>query len=165
MPTNTTNFSLIKPGQEEFYNVDVPNANMDTIDGVLKTLQDAISSGASEQDLKVLRDALATHLAEPSSHVYYADDTGTANAKIIAITPVVAYAKGLGISFTNKTENTGAVSLNVNGLGPIPILKSNGNPLSSGNLKTNSIYTVRFNGTSFILQGEGVSMERLQQRM
>lgn len=67
MPTNTTNFGLIKPGQEEFYNVDVPNNNMDTIDGVLKALQDAINSGASEQDLTILRDALATHLAEEAS--------------------------------------------------------------------------------------------------
>lgn len=87
MPTNTTNFSLIKPGQEEFYNVDVPNANMDTIDGVLKTLQDAISSGASEQDLKVLRDALATHLAERASltevgHVQLSNlITGTSESK------------------------------------------------------------------------------------
>lgn len=67
MPTNTTNFSLIKPGQEDFYNVDIPNANMDIIDGVLKALQDALDSGASEQDLKVLSDALATHLAEDVS--------------------------------------------------------------------------------------------------
>ncbi|MCK1998936.1 pyocin knob domain-containing protein [Psychrobacillus psychrodurans] len=67
MPTNTTNFSLIKPGQEEFYNVDVPNANMDTIDGVLKALQDAISSGVSEQDLKEVRDALAMHLTVMAS--------------------------------------------------------------------------------------------------
>ncbi|SEM12518.1 Phage tail fibre repeat-containing protein [Paenisporosarcina quisquiliarum] len=67
MPTTTTNFGLLKPGQEEFYNVDVPNANMDTIDGVLKALQDAISSGVSEQDLKELREALATHLVEEAS--------------------------------------------------------------------------------------------------
>lgn len=67
MPTNTTNFRLIKPGQEEFYNVDVPNANMDTIDGVLKALQDAINSGASEQDLKELREVLATHISEEAS--------------------------------------------------------------------------------------------------
>lgn len=62
MPTNTTNFNLVKPGQEEFYNVDVPNSNMDTIDGVLKALQDAINSGASEQELAELQLAFAEHL-------------------------------------------------------------------------------------------------------
>lgn len=81
MPTNTTNFSLIKPGQEEFYNVDVPNSNMDTIDGVLKALQDAINSGASEQDLQDLRDDLATHLAEKGT----ATDFGHVKADNITI--------------------------------------------------------------------------------
>ena len=67
--TNTTNFNLIKPGQEEFYNVDVPNTNMDTIDGVLKALQDVINSGASEQDLTTVKNALTTHLADNEKHV------------------------------------------------------------------------------------------------
>ena len=62
MPTNTTNFSLIKSGQEEFYNVDVPNRNMDIIDGELKALQEAINSGASEQELAELQLAFAEHL-------------------------------------------------------------------------------------------------------
>jgi len=75
MPTNTANFNLVKPGQEEFYNVDVPNANMDTIDGVLKALQDAINSGASEQDLTTLRNALTTHLADEVKHVTAAERT------------------------------------------------------------------------------------------
>lgn len=102
-----------------------------------------------------LKSSLTTHLAESSAHVYYADDTGSANAKAVAISPVTVYVKGLGISFTNKTVNTDAATLNVNGLGAIPILKSNGSALTSGNLKANSVYTVRYNGTSFILQGEG----------
>ncbi|MFZ0576877.1 MAG: hypothetical protein WAM41_05145 [Psychrobacillus psychrotolerans] len=156
MPTITTNFNLIKPIQGEFYNVDVPNNNMDTIDGVLKTLQDAISSGASEQDLDLLRDALVTHLTNDTNHVKYAADTGTANAKVVTINPApTSYLEGTAVSFKNATQNTGAATININGLGAKPILKSNGNPLTSGALKANSIYTVRYNGTSFILQGEG----------
>ncbi len=63
----------------------------------------------------------------------------------------------MAISFKNSTQNTGAVTLNVNTLGAKPIVKSNGNALSSGNLKAGSIYTVRYNATTgnFILQGEG----------
>jgi phage-related tail fiber protein len=67
MPTNTTNFNLVKPGQDDFYDVSVPNANMDTIDGVLKTLQDAINSGATEQELAKIREELAAHLADKAS--------------------------------------------------------------------------------------------------
>jgi hypothetical protein len=47
------------------------------------------------------------------------------------------------------------VTINVNGLGARPIKKPNGNDIAAGNLKANSVYTVRYNGTNFILQGEG----------
>jgi hypothetical protein len=107
MPTNTTNFGLIKPRQEEFYNVDVPNANMDTIDRVLKALQDAISSGASEQDLKILRDALATHLTEIASltnegHVMLSNlINGSSEGKAateLAVKNAIAHVKAWGRS-------------------------------------------------------------------
>jgi hypothetical protein len=51
--------------------------------------------------------------------------------------------------------STGAVTINVNGLGAKTIKKSNGNALASGNLKAGIPYTLRYNGTDFILQGEG----------
>ncbi|ANS73715.1 hypothetical protein AWM70_03275 [Paenibacillus yonginensis] len=96
------------------------------------------------------------HLADSVSHVHYGPDTGTANAKVVTLNPApVAYVEGLAVSFKNAVQNTGAVTINVNGLGTKSILKSNGSALSSGNLKVNSIYTLRYNGTVFILQGEG----------
>lgn len=64
MPTNTPNFNLVKPTQEEFYNVDVPNNNMDIIDRLLKEFQDAITSGATEKELTVLKEALTLHLED-----------------------------------------------------------------------------------------------------
>ncbi|MEH7392386.1 phage tail protein [Bacillus sp. JJ1474] len=67
MPNKTTNFNLLKPGQDEFYNVNDQNTNMDTIDGILKALQDAINSGATEQELAQIRQDLATHLAEKAT--------------------------------------------------------------------------------------------------
>lgn len=64
MPINTPNYNLVKPMQEEFYNVDVPNNNMDIIDSILKALQDAITSDTTGQDLENLSRVLTTHLAE-----------------------------------------------------------------------------------------------------
>lgn len=129
MPTNTKNFSLVKPTQEEFYNVDVSNNNMDIIDGLF-----------------------TKHLADESTHVYYADDTGTANAKLLTIPEITSYKKGMAIAFTNLVTSTGDVTINVNGLGTIPVTKTNG---SAASLKADIPYTVRHNGTFFILQGEG----------
>ena len=85
----------------------------------------------------------------------YGTATGT-NAKTITLDPApTSYYDGLCFAFKNVTQNTGAVTINVNGLGAKPIKKPNGNDIAAGNLKANSVYTVRYNGTNFILQGEG----------
>lgn len=92
-----------------------------------------------------------------TSNIYYGSATGT-NAKVITLNPApILLYEGLALSFKNVTANTGSVTLNVNGLGAKTIIKANGKALSSGNLKAGSIYTVRYNGTNFILQGEGGS--------
>lgn len=48
MSTNTENYNLIKPDQEDFYNVDDFNNNADIIDSQLKTLSDGLGSAAQE---------------------------------------------------------------------------------------------------------------------
>lgn len=96
-----------------------------------------------------------SHQADDTSHVRYGSASGT-NAKTITLNPApTALVEGFAVSFKNATQNTGAVTLNVNGLGAKSVLKPNGTALASGNLKANSIYTVRYSGTAFILQGEG----------
>lgn len=40
MATNTTNYNLIKPTGDEFYDIEVFNQNADTIDGALKSISD-----------------------------------------------------------------------------------------------------------------------------
>lgn len=132
MATETINYKLKKPAQEDFYNVDDFNNNADTIDNVI-----------------------SEHTKDYINHVPYGSATG-ANTKAVALNPVPSdLIEGLALSFKNIIANTGAVTLNVNGLGAKPVIKSNGNAMSSGNLKAGSIYTVRYSGTSFILQGEG----------
>ncbi len=78
------------------------------------------------------------------------------NAKSIILNPAPAsYYDGMCFAFKNLTQNTGAVTININGLGAKPVKKPNGNDIAAENLKTGSIYTIRYNGTNFILQGEG----------
>jgi len=43
MPTKTTNYGLTKPTAEEYYNVEIQNANMDIIDTKIKAEADNIS--------------------------------------------------------------------------------------------------------------------------
>lgn len=102
--------------------------------------------------------ALAQHIENMTNHIKYAVDSGTANEKIITLEQdLKEYIDGMGIAFKNAVQNTGAVTININNLGAKPILRPNGNQLSSGALKAGSIYTIRYNEDdgNFILQGEG----------
>jgi hypothetical protein len=139
--------------------IDIPDASL-TQKGIvqLSSATDGTreSVAATENVVKTVNDSLVAHKADNVSHVRYAPDTGTANAKVITLNPApTAYVEGMGVSFKNLVLNTGAVTINVNGLGAKAILKSNGGTIASGNLKANSIYTLRYNDTAFILQGEG----------
>ena len=143
----TKNYKLKKPELNEYALVTDLNENADVIDAEL------LKIGNSQVEVK---QQLTTHLADYTGHIPYAADIGTANAKAVTLNPApTSYVDGMAIAFKNAVQNTGAVTINVNGLGAKPIVKSNGNALTSGNLKANSVYTLRYNGTSFFLQGEG----------
>ncbi|MEK4273138.1 hypothetical protein [Paenibacillus sp. FSL R7-0026] len=86
----------------------------------------------------------------------YGATTNSANAYSVTLIPApTALVAGLRATVRINAANTGVATLNVNGLGAKSILKSNGTVLTSGYLKVNSVYSLVYNGTNFILQGEG----------
>lgn len=95
-----------------------------------------------------------SHLADYTKQVPYAVATGTANTYAVTLNPVpAAYTEGMALSVKINVASTGASTINVNGLGAKGIKKANGTDIT--NLKANGIYTLRYDGTNFILQGEG----------
>lgn len=151
--SKTTNYNFHKIDLADSPpDISLINPNWDEIDRLLKSLSDALGG----IDLTSIQRQLTQHLDEYTGHVPYVVDSGTANAKVVTLNPEPSsYFDGMAISFKNAIQNTGAVTINVNELGAKSIVKSNGNALTSGNLKANSVYTLRYNGTSFFLQGEG----------
>ncbi len=96
------------------------------------------------------------HLADFTQQIPYAVTAGSANAYTASTTPALpALVAGVAIAVKFHAANTGAATLNWNGKGAKAIKKANGSDVSSGNLKLNGVYTLRYDGTSFILQGEG----------
>ncbi|WP_052323514.1 MULTISPECIES: hypothetical protein [Lysinibacillus] len=100
-----------------------------------------------------LEQGLANHIAEVSHIKWIETVGGTANALIATDTEITSYKNGLAVSFPATSNSTAAVTLNINGLGAIPIKKANGTAFS--NAKANGVYTVRYRAGAFILQGEG----------
>lgn len=125
----TTNYALKKPEGTDVVNVQDFNVNSDIIDGKLKELE--------------------------TNEIYYAVATGTANNYAIAVSAITALYDGLAVCAKINIASTGASTININGLGAKAIVDSLGNPITSGGLKANTPYTLRYNGVNFILQGKG----------
>lgn len=99
---------------------------------------------------------VAAHQTDYIQHIGYAIATGLANEYIATLTPALSkYQEGVSLRLKINVDNTGASTVNVNELGPKAIKKANGADVTSGNLKSGSVYTIVYNGTNFILQGEG----------
>jgi parallel beta-helix repeat protein len=84
-----------------------------------------------------------------------ASGTDTYTATIDGYT--LAEGKSVKIKFTNA--NTGASTLNINSLGAKAIKKSDGDDLSSGNIKAGQICNLVYTGSVFQLLGEGGEYE------
>jgi hypothetical protein len=79
---------------------------------------------------------------------------GTVNARTVSLTPALAaYFAGLTVCFVNgAAANTGAATLNVDGLGAVAIRKGDGSvDLSAGDLSASALVTVVHDGTVFRL--------------
>jgi len=83
----------------------------------------------------------------------FADDTGTANAGVVTLSPVPTLTSLVGAPIRVlkiANANTGAYTLNVNGLGAKPVTL-NGVALSAGQLAASQIFEVAYDGTNFEL--------------
>lgn len=89
-------------------------------------------------------------LMNQSMSPIYAADGGGSDSYSITLSPALSsYANGQLINFKANTKNTGAASLNVNGLGAKTIKKDQGADLADGDIAANQIIQVIYDGTNF----------------
>jgi hypothetical protein len=112
---------------------------------------DAIDENAADQL------TLDNHISDRTSHVSFFVATGIANVYSVGVPKGFIVEKGIGISVEFNVNNTGPSTMNLGNTGAKPIKKQNGNDVVAGQLRSGIIYTFRYNGTIFILQGEGAS--------
>lgn len=120
-------------------------------DGTYKKKNPATKAGVVRfEDGSTVED----HKSDYVLQVPYGVATGLANTYTITLNPApTSYKEGMAVAIKINTTNTGASTININGLGAKSVRKANGNNVSAGNLKAGSIYSMRYNGTNFILQG------------
>ncbi len=125
--------------------------------------------GAAEKDFDAAGgvaayDTVQSHLSDYVRQPGYGVTAGSANTYTLTLNPApAAYVDGMGIVVKINAANTGAATVNVNGLGAKAIVDSKGNVLSSGKLRLNGTYSLKYNSTSgnFQLLGEGGEIPKL----
>jgi hypothetical protein len=95
--------------------------------------------------------------------IYKLDDTSTSTTTYTAnLEGLGAYYKGLTILFNPKNSNTGASTLNIQGIGTIPIMKTDnsGNivALEQGDLIKNKYSTLVYDGTEFLMNNPSAQL-------
>jgi len=82
----------------------------------------------------------------------YAQDTGAANAYVIALDPpLTAHVTGMPLTFKALAANTGASTLAVNGLAPAAIVDMGGNPLAAGAIRQGGLVCVAWDGSRYCM--------------
>lgn len=83
----------------------------------------------------------------------YATSTTGNDTYVVTLSPVpTSYTAGMTIRFKPDTANTGAATLNVNGLGAKSILRNDASALVDGDIAANAVIQVVYDGTQFLLQ-------------
>lgn len=105
-------------------------------------------------DLRIaLLASLNTHEGDYIKHPGYGVTGGTSTAYTLTLNPAVAnLVDGVGVAIKAHVASGANPTLDVNSKGAKPIKRPNG---SAAVLVKDAIYTLRYDGVNFILQGEG----------
>ncbi|MDF9858542.1 hypothetical protein M2105_006470 [Paenibacillus sp. PastF-1] len=148
----TTSTSIKFANDDGLVYDDATNTMYVKLDGVNQKLWNSGNMGAYsglDADLhagKTLSEVVQGSLA-------YAVTTGTYAALATSLNPApAALTAGLRLTIKTHVASPGPATLNVNGLGAKSIKKPNGNNAA---LALGGVYTLVYDGTAFILQGEG----------
>lgn len=131
-------------------NTNFANLNSDKIETSYLDTDTTLSANsdtkiATQKAVKAYADSVSSPVGK-SWNEYAVDAVGT-DSYAITISGVSAYVAGQTFKFKAGTANTGACSLNVNGIGPITIKKNVSSDLSTGDILQNQVIVVVYDGT------------------
>ena len=85
-------------------------------------------------------------------YLVYGVATGSSNNFILSLSPpITSYQAGMAFNFISNQRITGPATLNINGLGDIPIKKYVNQPLVGCEILNGQVVTVVYDGTNFQL--------------
>lgn len=98
----------------------------------------------------VIKDSSYSFVSIQNSQLLYGVDTGVADAMTVTLAPAItAYAAGQMFNIRANAANTGAVTIDINGLGAKDITKLYNEPLVVGDVLEDQVITIVYDGTQF----------------
>ena len=92
---------------------------------------------------------LVTPKTVQNGNLIYASASGT-NSIALTLSPIpTSYTPGMIVNFKTVATNTGAVTVNLNGLGVKPLLKNVTDTLIGGDMVANQMASIIYDGTNF----------------
>ncbi len=89
-------------------------------------------------------------ISNSNPSLLYAASTGSNNAYVVALSPALtAHVAGMPIRFKANFTNTGAATVNFNGLGAVALKKKGNVALASGDIVSGQIVEVEYDGTNY----------------
>lgn len=115
-----------------------------------QTLQ-STDNGADSMDI------INENFTEVYQALWYGSDAGGDDTYAVTLSPSpTSYVEGMKVAFKPTTANTGACTLDLNGLGAKSIKKNVAEDLSTGDIKAGQIVFVMYDGTNFqVVSGGG----------
>lgn len=115
---------------------------------------DIVNTGLYEIQYDGTQFQMLSQLSKPkisitSQEIFGADAVGTDAYAITLVPAPAAYTTGLMVNFTAGTANTGAATLNVNGLGAKNITKNGTTTLGDNDIISGQAVSVIYDGTQF----------------
>ena len=160
MPEYTTNYNLIKPLEEEYYNINQFNDNMDTIDTILKSTNDSLGNNylpLSAGSSKKLTGNLYLNSDNPHYYLQYEGvNKGNISYNLDANYNIALY-NNQGLSL--RLYDNGDVTLNGNGNGSIKLRPNNSD---TGQLTVSNTGRVDIAGDIYHNKGASESAEYFQ---
>ncbi len=93
-----------------------------------------------------------TNFAIKANTVNFAIDAGANDSYSITLSPAPTdYTNGMMVLFRANTVNTGAASININGLGVKTIVKRVNTTLANGDIPALAVCLLIYDGTNFVL--------------
>lgn len=97
--------------------------------------------------------------ADGAAPLDYVVSTGSANAYILTLSPALtAHVPGMPIRFKANFANSGAATVNINGLGDVPLKKAVTAALKANDILSGQIITICHDGTNYQIQA-GISVD------